>query len=135
VAASPELLDSLRTLLPQLSPSSRKLDQASLEAILGDPAVTLLVARAEGRIAGTASVVVFRTPDGVQARLEDVVVDEQARGAGLGQALVEAAVEVARERGASRISLTSASWRESANRLYVRAGFEQKETNVYRMSL
>ena len=58
--------------------------------------------------------------------------DDQARGRGAGQALVEAAVAHATSIGARTVDLTSRPSREAANRLYRRAGFELRETNVYR---
>ena len=66
--------------------------------------------------------------------MEDVVVDSSARGQGAGRALVEAAVAHAGELGARTVDLTSRPSREAANRLYRRAGFELRETNVYRFS-
>ena len=64
--------------------------------------------------------------------MEDVVVDAGARGQGAGLALVEAAVAHAQALGARTVDLTSRPSREAANRLYRRAGFEPRETNVYR---
>ena len=78
---------------------------------------------------------IYRTPTGVHAVIEDVVVDESARGLGVGDALISAAVQLARSRGARHVNLTSRASREAANRLYLRAGFVMRETNVYRLSL
>ena len=50
-------------------------------------------------------------------------------------ALVGAALDVARERGAQVAELQSAVNREAANRLYPRMGFTLRETNVYRIVL
>ena len=74
----------------------------------------------------------FTIPTGLRAWVEDVVVDGEARGQGAGQALVEAAVEHAGKLGARTVDLTSRPSREAANRLYRRAGFKLRETNVYR---
>ena len=63
------------------------------------------------------------------------MVDESARGAGVGEALNRAALDEARRRGVSSVSLTSRPSREAANRLYRRIGFEPRVTNVYRYSL
>ena len=41
---------------------------------------------------GSLTLAVFRIPTGVRAWIEDVVVDDSARGAGIGDALVDAAV-------------------------------------------
>jgi ribosomal protein S18 acetylase RimI-like enzyme len=86
-------------------------------------------------IVGAITVLVYRIPTGLHAVIEDVVVDESARGHGVGGALVQAAVELARGRGARHVNLTSRASRQAANRLYQRAGFEIRETNVYRLNL
>jgi ribosomal protein S18 acetylase RimI-like enzyme len=96
------------------------------------PSTDVLVARVDGRIAGTLTLVVFRIPTGVRAWIEDVVVDDSARGHGVGEALNNTAIDRAREKGAKTVDLTSRPSREAANRLYQRIGFEARETNVYR---
>jgi ribosomal protein S18 acetylase RimI-like enzyme len=78
---------------------------------------------------------VFTVPTGVRAWIEDVVVDDGARGAGVASALVQSALEHADRQGARTVDLTSRPQREAANRLYVRLGFERRETNVYRRTL
>ena len=60
------------------------------------------------------------------------MVDESARGAGAGEALVLAAVQRAGTVGVTSVDLTSRPSREAANRLYLRLGFEARATNVYR---
>ena len=122
-------------LLPQLNPSLAGPSRAQLTALLADPATTLLVASDEGAIVATAAVIVYTTPAWVKARIEDVVVDETARGRGIGEALVKRCIEVARARGARVVELQSARRREVANRLYPRMGFELRESNVYRLML
>lgn len=90
---------------------------------------------AGGEILGTLTLVVFTIPTGIRAWIEDVVVDDAARGRGVGAALNEAALDLARELGAVTVDLTSRPSREAANRLYVRLGFERRESNVYRYKL
>ena len=111
-------------LLPQLSSSARPLSCLHLVCALDD----------DDRILGMLSLVVFDIPTGRRAWIEDVVTDQAARGQGVGQSLVDAAVEHARELGAKTVDLTSRPTREAANRLYRRVGFLQRETNVYRKS-
>ena len=74
----------------------------------------------------------FLIPTGRRAWIEDVVVDENARGKGVGQLLNERALEIAKVAGARTVDLTSRPSREAANRLYQRLGFVERETNVYR---
>jgi ribosomal protein S18 acetylase RimI-like enzyme len=133
-AVSPELVDALTSLLSQLSSASPP-SPAELSALVDSPATSLLVARDGDAIVGTLTLAAFRIPTGVRAWIEDVVVDESARGQGVGEALTLAAVELARAAGARSVELTSRPTREAANRLYRRLGFETRETNVLRLTL
>jgi ribosomal protein S18 acetylase RimI-like enzyme len=130
-----EAIDAFGRLLPQLSTSAPPLDAAALAAILAAPASTVLVARSGGQIVGTLTLAMFPIPTGVRAWIEDVVVDEAARGHGVGEALVLDAIQRAKESGAVTVDLTTRPSREAAGRLYERLGFEQRETRLYRYSL
>jgi ribosomal protein S18 acetylase RimI-like enzyme len=94
----------------------------------------VLVARVDGEIVGASTVVVFPIPTGTRAWIEDVVVDEAARGRGVGAALIREAVRLARASGARTVDLTSRPSRRAANRLYERLGFELRDSNVYRLA-
>ena len=131
-----ELVEAFVALIPQLSSSSPPTSRAELVEIVGSETDTLFVARDDGgRIVGTLTLAIFRIPTGVRAWIEAVVVDDAARGKGVGDALVDAAVAKAGGAGAKTVDLTSRPSREAANRLYVRKGFELRTTNVYRFSL
>jgi ribosomal protein S18 acetylase RimI-like enzyme len=128
-----ELLEAFARLVPQLSSSSPAPGRAELAEIVESPSTTLLVARTpEGDIVGALTLAMFRIPTQVRAWIEDVVVDEAARGRGVGEALNEEAIRRATTAGARSVDLTSRPSREAANRLYRRLGFEIRETNVYR---
>jgi ribosomal protein S18 acetylase RimI-like enzyme len=127
-----EVVDAFARLLPQLSSSAKPLDAAAIEDVVSSPAVTVLLARDEGKIVGSLSLVVFRIPTGVRAWIEDVVVDAAAGRQGAGTALVRAAVEQARAAGARTVDLTTRPARVAAGNLYERAGFQQRDTRVYR---
>ena len=131
-----ELVEALARLVPQLSSSARPPVRDELQLLVRSDATTLLVGRdAEGRIVGSLTLALFRTPTGLRAWIEDVVVDERSRGAGLGVTLTEEALAIARRAGASTVDLTSRPSREAANALYRRVGFTQRETNVYRFRM
>lgn len=133
--ATPELVETIGRILPQLSRSSPAPTTAEVAEIISSPASDLLVARVDGRIVGTLTLVIFRIPTGMRAWIEDVVVDEAARGHGVGEALNRFALDLARQRGCKTVDLTSRPSREAANRMYQRIGFEARETNVYRYDL
>jgi len=92
----------------------------------------VLLARADGRIVGTLSLVMFPIPTGLRAWIEDVVVDQAARGQGVGEALITEALRLAEAAGARTVDLTSRASREAAGRLYKRDGFQSRETRAYR---
>jgi ribosomal protein S18 acetylase RimI-like enzyme len=130
------LVEAFARLVPQLSSSSPPPGHDQLAEIVASDASVLLVARADSdRIVGSLTLAIFRVPTGLLAWIEDVVVDEVARGSGAGEALVMAALERARVAGAKSVDLTSRPSREAANRLYQRLGFESRTTNVYRRTL
>ena len=139
--ATDELVGALARLVPQLSRSSPPPPASEVAELVSAPATTLLVARlagdgeVAGTIVGTLTLVLFRIPTAVRAWIEDVVVDESARGRGVASALVNRALEQAAVAGARTVDLTSRPSRQDANRLYQELGFELRETNVYRYAL
>lgn len=127
--------EAFKRLLPQLSSSAQPLSLEQIQELLAQDCLRLVCALDEDdQILGMLSLVVFDIPTGRRAWIEDVVTDQAARGQGVGQSIVDAAVEHARELGAKTVDLTSRPTREAANRLYRRVGFLQRETNVYRKS-
>jgi len=136
-ALAPELREAFDRLVPQLSSSNPPPSDEELRHIIDSPASILLIARDDdtGRILGSLTLVVFLIPTGIRAWIEDVVVDEAARGRGVGEALNRHALDRARAEGAKTIDLTSRPTREAANRLYLRLGFVPRETNIYRFTL
>jgi ribosomal protein S18 acetylase RimI-like enzyme len=155
-AQADDALDAaVAALVPQLSSSAPAPTLEQLRRIIEDPATTLLLATSvpstsvpsgageeapngggddavAGRVVGMLTLAIFLVPTGLRAWIEDVVVDERVRGAGVASALIRAAVDHAERQGARTVDLTSRPQREAANRLYVRLGFERRDTNVYR---
>ena len=130
-AATPEIHEAMGRLIPQLSRSAAPMSEADVQRFLSQSGVHLFVFRpdtadAEGNhpILGMLSLATFEIPTGVRAWIEDA-----------GQSLVVAAIEHAQTIGARTVDLTSRPSREAANRLYQRAGFQLRETNVYRVTL
>jgi ribosomal protein S18 acetylase RimI-like enzyme len=154
-----QVVEAFARLLPQLSPAAgtgaaasdsaatrsatarsatagrAAIDRATLSRVVGCEANTVLIARSEAVIIGTLTLVTVPTLTGVRARIEDVVVDEAARGAGAGEALTRRALELAAQAGAVSVELTSRASRIAANRLYRRLGFQPRESNLYRYPL
>ena len=120
-----ELVAAFEVLIPQLSSSNPPPGREALQDLVASEASTLFVARLDGAIVGSLTLAMF----------EDVVVDGNARGHGVGEALNRAALDHARRHGAITVDLTSRPSREAANRLYPRLGFVQRESKLYRYQL
>jgi ribosomal protein S18 acetylase RimI-like enzyme len=130
-----ELVAGLNRLLPQLSTSAPPLTTSDVETLVASPATVVFIARDDGQIVGSLTLVVFPIPTGLRAWIEDVVVDVSARGKGVGEALTNAAIDESRRRHVRSIDLTTRPSREAASRLYARLGFEVRDTNVFRFQL
>ena len=130
-----DVFEALRILLPQLSKNAALPSPDLTQRIIESDATRLLFARQDEQILGMLTIVIFPIPTGVRAWIEDVVVDESGRGMGVGEALSEHALKLARLEGAKTVDLTSRPSREAANRLYQRIGFAPRDTNVYRFEI
>jgi ribosomal protein S18 acetylase RimI-like enzyme len=127
-----EVVEAFGRLIPQLSSSAKPLDAEAIAALAASPAVIVLLARSNGQIAGSLSLVIFRIPTGLRAWIEDVVVDEAARGQGIGALLTREALRLAKEAGVRTVDLSTRPSRVAAGRLYEREGFKQRDTRMYR---
>ena len=132
-AFSEEALKALQQLLPQLAPGMT-ITESWLREVVTTPATHLFITRDDGgQITGSFTLTEQKIPTGLKVWLEDVVVDEQARGQGLGDAIVQYAIDYARKLGTKKLDLTSVPERVAANKLYRKWGFIRRETNVYRL--
>ena len=128
--ATVELVETIAALMPQLTEARTPPTLEQLQEVVENQ--TLLVAYDDGGgIVGTTTLVLYRVSSGVKGRIEDVIVDESARGKGVGEALVREGMRRANEAGVLMLELTSMPYRQAANRLYRRLGFVRKPTNVY----
>jgi ribosomal protein S18 acetylase RimI-like enzyme len=133
---TPAIVEAVERLVPQLSRSNPPPSAEQLGEVVASPATDLFIAIGDdGTVLGMATLACFRIPTAMRAWIEDVVVDDAARGQGIGEALTKAMIDRARERGSATVDLTSRPSREAANRLYQRAGFTRRDTNVYRYDL
>jgi ribosomal protein S18 acetylase RimI-like enzyme len=127
-----EVVEAFQRLTPQLSSSADPPDREALGRIVSSAASTVLIARSGDEIAGSLTLVMFPIPTGFRAWIEDVIVDQAARGQGIGETLTTEALNLARNAGARTVDLTSRPSREAAGRLYERLGFESRSTRLYR---
>jgi ribosomal protein S18 acetylase RimI-like enzyme len=128
-----DIVEAFVRLTPQLSSSAPAPSKSQLQAIADHDACDLLIARdSDGSILGSMTLILFPIPTGLRGWIEDVVVDEAARGKGVGELLNRHALDIANQRGAKTVDLTSRPSRVAANKLYQKLGFVERETNVYR---
>ena len=131
-----ELHAALQHLVPQLSRSNPAPSLDEVRAMLTHDSVTQFVARRDdGSIVGVSTLATFPIPTAVRAWVEDVIVDEASNNQGIGRQLIDAMLDRARQLGAKTVDLTSRPSREAANHLYLKAGFEVRDTNVFRFTI
>lgn len=128
------ILKALQKFIPELTQDiDRVPSKEDLEEVVKSPNNHLLVAKDGDEILGTLTLVFYRVPSGIKAWIEDVIVSNKARGRGVATALIWHAVNIARENQAEKVDLSSSPWREAANNLYQKLGFDKRDTNMYRL--
>jgi ribosomal protein S18 acetylase RimI-like enzyme len=131
---SPELLQAVTSLLPQLTSSSRTITEHELKSMIASPTTTLLIASKDRKVIGMISLSVAQMPTGLRSYLEDLVVDASYRRYGVATALLQAALDVAKKSSAQTMDMTSRETRVDAIRLYDRLGFKRRDTNPFRFT-
>jgi ribosomal protein S18 acetylase RimI-like enzyme len=129
-----EIFEAVKRLVPEISPQKSPPSVEELTALIQSESSLLWLARfpdQNGAIAGMLTISIYRVPTGLRSIVEDVAVDSNYRRKGIAKALMETAIEFARQAGANGIALTSNPRREAANKLYQSMGFEKRETNTY----
>lgn len=132
---TPAAVDAVQRLLKQLTTHPVKLTETALKGIISQENTHLFFLLADKEIAGMLTVGIYYSPTGGKAWIEDVVINEKYRGQGLSKQLVTHAIRFVKEQGIPLLMLTSNPTRIAANKLYQKLGFEQKQTNVYRINL
>ena len=128
--------DTIRALIEQLTGRESTFGEDDLRNTLQDSASRLFVMRHNDNIVGMITLGIYSCPTGRKVWIEDVVIDRELRGKGFGQRLVEFAINYVQENlSPCSLMLTSRPSRIAANELYRKAGFEQRQTNVYNIKL
>jgi ribosomal protein S18 acetylase RimI-like enzyme len=124
--AGPRDMDNILRLVAQLGYEvENERGRAACEMVLADPDNAVFVFEEDGSIVGMLSLNVRPQMHhaGLAATIDELVVDEAARGRGIGAALVREAVAFCRERGCAVIDVASAHHRIEAKRFYLANGF------------
>jgi ribosomal protein S18 acetylase RimI-like enzyme len=130
-----ELYQACQRLVEQLTDNNPPPTRQQLVEMLVSQSSILYLARHPDfgdEIIGMATLVIYVVPTGVRGYIEDVVVDERARGSRIGEELMRVCLERAEREGAPQVMLTCNPGRTAANRMYKRIGFDLRKTNVYR---
>ena len=113
-------------------------DRRQLEnpvASLLDPGGAIVIAEVDGRVAGCGALAIPHepAPDGRKwLEVVKMATDPSAQGSGLGSAILDRLIELARNRGADALWLETNSRLEAATRLYRRKGFRALEPHELR---
>lgn len=126
-------IDALAAELHLDGPSSVSLE--GVREVLASTNAILMTVQDEGKIIGMATLYVMPTTEKRVGHVDDVVVSSEYRGQGLGEKLMRALIDAARERGVSSLHLTSRPARVAAQKLYEKVGFKKRETDVFKLSL
>lgn len=130
---TPEYLKKVQQLLDQLTGQPMVLTEVAFRKLLADANSYLFFLLKDNEIAGMLTIGIYHSPTGGKAWIEDVVIDHSFRGQGLSKPFLRQAIEFVKQQDIPLLMLTSNPKRIAANHLYQSLGFEQKETNVYRM--
>lgn len=128
------MVNAFKKLIPHLSPNSAVPSKSELENLINSNNTKIFLAEEED-IIGTLTLVFCKIPTGNKVWIEDVIVENAARGKGVGEELTRYAIEYARSKGIKQINLTSTPEKIAANKLYQKLGFTKRETNVYRLTI
>ena len=130
-----ELYSTIAHMVKQLSPNAPPPTRVELTNTIQSDSTRLILARNDQEIVGFLILAIFQVPTGMRAWIEDFVVDQPHRRKGIGEILLEHAIQVAKDAGARTVDLTSRPSREGAIQLYRKIGFKTRETHVFRMTL
>jgi GNAT superfamily N-acetyltransferase len=129
------LIDAVDWLVPQISGTHSVPGRWELEQMVADPGAILLVAESATVVVGMLALVVFRTPTGLRARIEDLVVDEEIQDQDVTERLLKRALKTAANRGARTVDVNGLEAKSGIGRVYEQLGFERLSSNVYRYSV
>ncbi|MBA4029741.1 MAG: GNAT family N-acetyltransferase [Planctomyces sp.] len=136
----PQLVGLLELLFSQEADfqPDRVRQERGLELILGSPQVgQIFVAEEAGQVIGMVSLLntISTAEGGPVCWLEDMVIQPQSQGRGIGKRLLDFAVDAAIQQGFLRITLLTDRSNVKGQEFYSRAGFLPSEMIVLRRSL
>ena len=136
ISSDASTAESIRALIEQLTGRESTFSEDDLRNVLQDSASRLFVMRHKERIVGMLTLGIYTCPTSRKVWVEDVVINNELRGKGLGKELIDYAINYVKKNLAPcSLMLTSRPSRVAANELYRKSGFEQRQTNVYKIDI
>lgn len=129
--ATPELHFQILHLLKQLTDNDIHFSLLDFNSIVDSKCSILIGAFENNILIGILTLAIIQIPTGKNGRIEDVVVNKNHRGKGIGEKLSLEAIKISKELNLNELFLTSNPNRTEANRLYQRMGFQIGVTNSY----
>ena len=129
--STPELHNRIQSLLKQLTNNDIQFTYDDFNSIVNSEHSVLIGAFEENILVGVLTLAIVQIPTSKNGRIEDVVVDKNYRGKGIGEKLSLEAIRVGQELKLSKLFLTSNPKRIEANKLYQKIGFKLGTTNSY----
>jgi ribosomal protein S18 acetylase RimI-like enzyme len=110
--------------------------QTNLKEVLEEEnRITLAFCEDNNEVIGIASMCTYKVISGKKGWIEDVVVNEQYRGQGIGRKLMEKLLEEGKKKGLTEILLFTEDHRIPAIKLYSDLGFKLKESRIYTLRI
>lgn len=128
---TPYLHLQILNLLKQLTNKDVLFTFDDFNSIVNSENSILMGAFDEEDLVGMLTIAIVQIPTSKHGRIEDVVVDRNYRGKGIGEKLSLEAIRIAKELKLSKLLLTSNPQRIEANKLYQKIGFRLGTTNSY----
>ena len=129
--ATPYLHSQILNLIKQLTNEDVRFTFDDFNSILNSDHSILIGAFDDKILIGILTLTIVHIPTSKHGRIEDVVVDRNYRGKGIGEKLSFEAIRIAKELKLSKLFLTSNPKRIEANQLYQKIGFQLSTTNSY----
>ena len=113
------------------------IERERIEELIESPYHDILIAADEGKVVGMVIVSVVLATLDRNVYMEDLVVDSECRGKGVGGMLLEAVKDWGRNKGCRRLEFTSSNrdGKAGARGFYESHGAEVRETDFYRVEL
>lgn len=129
---TPGTTEQIRALFEQLNAS---ITQREVGEIVTTAETIFLTCWHNDTMVGMALMATYKVISGYKGMIEDVVVNEQYRGKGIGKRLMQGLLQEARSMQLSEILLFTGHHRKVAISLYTSLGFTLKESGLYRLAL